>query len=263
MKKVRVIILRTAGTNCDEETEFAFGICGADGERVHINEILNGKKHISDYHILTIPGGFTYGDDIAGGKIMANELKYKLSEEMEEFVREGKPILGICNGFQILVKAGYLPALNGKREQTVTLTWNDSGKFEDRWIYLKKVENDRCIFTRGIEKPITLPVAHAEGKFITKDEKILKDLKKKGQVVLQYVDREGNPAGYPHNPNGSVEGIAGICDPTGRIFGLMPHPERHSLPTQHPRWTREGLKKEGDGLIIFRNAVDFARDCLS
>jgi phosphoribosylformylglycinamidine synthase len=259
MKKIKVIILRTAGTNCDEEAQYAFNLCGAEVERVHINELLGKKKSLSDYHILTVPGGFTYGDDIAAGKILANELKYKLSEEMEGFVGDGKLVIGICNGFQILVKAGFLPASNGKREQTVTLTWNDSGKFEDRWIYLRKVGNDRCIFTRGVDKLITLPVAHSEGKFIARDEETLKTLEEKDQVVFQYVDQEGNPAQYPFNPNGSMDDIAGICDPTGRIFGLMPHPERHAVPTQNPLWTREGLKEEGDGLIIFRNALEFAR----
>jgi phosphoribosylformylglycinamidine synthase len=262
MKKVKVIILRTAGTNCDEEAQYAFELCGAEVERVHINELLGKKKSLSDFHILTVPGGFTYGDDIAAGKILANELRFKLSEEMEGFVSDGKLAIGICNGFQILVKAGFLPAYNGKRDQTVTLTWNDSGKFEDRWIYLKKVGDERCIFTRGIDKVITFPVAHSEGKFIARDEETLKTLKEKGQVVFQYVDQEGNPAQYPFNPNGSMGDIAGICDPTGRIFGLMPHPERHAVPTQNPLWTREGLKEEGDGLIIFRNAVEFARENL-
>jgi phosphoribosylformylglycinamidine (FGAM) synthase-like amidotransferase family enzyme len=172
-------------------------------------------------------------------------------------------VLGICNGFQVLVKAGILPdPASAHGPQQVTLTYNDSGKFEDRWIWLRIVNGDRCVFTRGIDRLLHLPVAHAEGKFIARDEGILEVMENEGQVTLTYVDREGRPAGYPWNPNGSTAGVAGVCDVSGRILGMMPHPERHVDPTQHPRWTREGLREEGDGLAIFRNGVRFARENL-
>jgi len=258
MENVRVLILRTAGTNCDYETRFAFDTVGATTDLEHINRLVRGEVKLEDFHILAIPGGFTYGDDIGAGKILANELKYKLKEEIEGFVGTGKLVIGICNGFQVLVKAGFLPGLDGKREQVVTLSSNDSNKFEDRWVYLKTNRKSKCVYTKGLDPIVYLPVAHAEGKFVPMGSGTLRKLKQNRQVVFTYVDADGQPADYPANPNGSVEGIAGICDPTGRIFGLMPHPERHSLPAQHPRWTREGLKEEGDGLAIFRNAVEFA-----
>jgi phosphoribosylformylglycinamidine synthase I len=258
MNKVKVLILRAAGTNCDYETRFAFDTVGASTSLEHVNEVLARKVSMRDFHILAVPGGFTYGDDIAAGRILANELKYKLGEDIEQFVKDGKLIIGICNGFQVLVKAGLLPAFDGRREQVVTLVSNDSNKFEDRWIYLKTNPKSMCVYTRGLQSVISLPVAHAEGKFIAKGKGTLRKLEENRQVVLTYVNADGSPAEYPANPNGSVGGIAGICDPTGRVFGLMPHPERHIHPTQHPRWTREGAKDEGDGLAIFRNAVEFA-----
>lgn len=257
---VKTIILRAAGTNCDRETEYAFRLVGCQTELVHVNQLVRKERFLDDYHILVIPGGFTYGDDIAAGKILANELKYKLQEPLQKFIGDGKLILGICNGFQILAKAGLLPGDgSGGESQRVTLTFNDSGKFEDRWVYLKVVDNGTCVFTRGLEGLLYIPVAHAEGKFVPGDDEVKRRLWRNNQVVLQYVDPRGALAGYPWNPNGSVDNIAGICDPTGRIFGLMPHPERHFLPTHHPRWTRVGLRKEGDGMAIFRNAAEFVR----
>ncbi len=272
--KPKVIVLRAAGTNCDVETKIAFEKVGADAELVHINQLAKGERSFKEFHILAIPGGFTYGDDIASGKILANELKFRLKDGVEEFVEEGKLVIGICNGFQVLVKAGILPGLE-QGEVEATLTFNDSGRFEDRWVYLKKetrnqpalaFANDRpgstetrCVWIKSLPEIIYLPVAHGEGKFIPKDKKVLDRLKENGQIIFQYVDENGRLKGYPSNPNGSVENIAGICDPTGRILGLMPHPERHILGTQHPRWTREGLKKEGDGLQIFRNGVGYTK----
>lgn len=264
--KVKVIILRTAGTNCDRETAFAFEKAGASAELVHINALRNRKKNLSDYQILAIPGGFTYGDDIASGKIVANELKFKLEDDIRRFISDGKLIIGICNGFQILVKAGLLPNLSGDYNTIeTTLTLNDSDKFEDRWVYLRKVERQgtrgqsKCVWTKGIDKIIYLPVAHGEGKFIPRDLKILKKLKDDGLIVFEYVDEKGQRAGYPANPNGSVENIAGICDTTGRVFGLMPHPERYIHFSQHPRWTRSSHRNDGDGLAIFKNGVNFAK----
>lgn len=265
MKKPRVIILRTAGTNCDVETAYAFKKAGASCELVHINRLLSSETKIDRYHILAIPGGFTYGDDVASGKILANEIKYKLKENVIDFIRNGKLIIGICNGFQVLVKAGFLPNTTGNFDKTeVTLSINDSGKFEDRWVYLRKTKDERrktkCVWTKGIEDIIYMPVAHAEGKFVPQNNGILETMKKKGQIVFTYCDEKGKNALYPWNPNGSVENVAGICDITGRVFGLMPHPERHIRYTQHPRWTRiKKIKTSGNGLEIFRNGVKTAK----
>lgn len=263
MSKIKVIVLRTAGTNCDRETAFAFEKAGAAVESVHINELTRKEKSLDSYHIMAIPGGFTYGDDLASGKILANELKFKIEAELEKFIRNGGLIIGICNGFQVLVKAGLLPNLAGDFETIeATLTLNDSDKFEDRWVHLKGSGN-KCVWTKGIHGIIELPVAHGEGKFIPRDKKILKKMKDEGLVVFEYVDGLGRRADYPYCPNGSVENIAGICDPTGRIFGLMPHPERHISHSQHPEWTRYKKKSDGDGFAIFKNGVNYARKYLS
>lgn len=262
MKRVSAIILRTAGTNCDKETAFAFRLAGADTRLVHINELAAGREYLDPYQILAIPGGFSYGDDIASGKILANELKFKLADAMQKFIAGGKLIIGICNGFQILVKAGLLPNLAGDlRHIEATLTLNDSDRFEDRWVYLKRPKT-KCVWTAGMNKTIELPVAHGEGKFIPRDRTVLKRLKDDGLIVFEYVDEKGRKAAYPYNPNGSVEGIAGICDRSGHVFGLMPHPERHVTRFQHPSWTRSGYRgsdQKGDGLAIFKNGVDFAK----
>ncbi|MBC8183863.1 phosphoribosylformylglycinamidine synthase I [candidate division KSB1 bacterium] len=257
MNKVKTLVIRTAGSNCDYETVHAFKTVGGEVELVHINQVVNKKTILNDFHILAIPGGFTYGDDISAGKVLANELKYKLKDQIQQFINNGKLIIGICNGFQVLVKAGLLPEINlHGGDQQVTLTENDPGKFEDRWIYLQPI-SQKCVFTKGMTEKVYYPIAHAEGKFVAKDQNVLKKLKMNDQVVFQYINPEGGSADYPWNPNGSVENIAGICDPTGRIFGLMPHPERYFHPTQHPRWTREGLKQEADGVKIFQNAVEY------
>ncbi len=262
MPKPKVCVLRTAGTNCDKETAFAFSKAGAEVELVHINSLVSGEVSLRDYSILALPGGFSYGDDIASGKVFANELRFKLADELGDFVKEGKLIIGICNGFQILVKSGLLPG-NDSFQQTTSLIINDSGKFEDRWVYLRnpksKIQNQKCVWTKNLPEVIYLPVAHGEGKFVAKDKFILERLSKKGQIVFQYCDDTGKLTGYPHNPNGSIENISGICDETGRILGLMPHPERHVLHQQHPRWTENKINKAGDGFQIFKNGVEYAR----
>ncbi len=253
---VRVLVLRAAGSNCDYETQYAFAALGAQAELVHINRLLQGEVKLQDYQILAIPGGFTYGDDISAGKILANELKYKLAQQLLDFHAAGKLILGICNGFQVLVKAGLLPQIDFHAAQSVTLTNNDSGKFEDRWVYLR-VCDSACIFTRDMKEIVYFPVAHAEGKFVARSNDVLQRLLLNRQIVFQYVQADGALPAYPDNPNGSQLDIAGICDPSGRILGLMPHPERHFHPSHHPRWMRETLAKEGDGVVIFRNAIDY------
>jgi len=255
-RKTRVLVLRTAGTNCDEETAYAFEKVGAAAERLHVNRLVERPGRLDRFHILAIPGGFSYGDDIASGKLLANEIRFRLEEPVRRFIRDGKLIIGICNGFQVLVKAGLLPGLRRGRVEA-TLTFNDSNRFEARWTYLR-AEESPCVFVRPGED-MYLPVAHAEGKFEAERE-VLREINRRRLVVLRYVGPDGSRgAGYPWNPNGSMEDIAGICDPSGRIFGLMPHPERHVEPTQHPRWTREGCRPEGDGVKVFRNAVDFVR----
>jgi len=256
MLQVRTLILRAPGTNCDEETAFAFQQAGASTARVHINQLIRREERLAGYQILVVPGGFTYGDDISAGKVLANELKLKLGEDIRRFVDEGGLILGICNGLQVLVKAGILPEMQRDGRENgpaLTLAPNDSGRFECRWVYLKVNKDSPCIFTEGIER-LYLPVANGEGKVVASEEAL-----NKLNIALYYTNEYGNvKAGYPHNPSGSTGNIAGICDSSGRIFALMPHPERHIRGTQHPRWTREGAKEYGDGFQIFRNAVSWA-----
>lgn len=256
MAKPRVLILKAAGTNCDSETAFAFESAGALPERVHINELSRKERRLDEFQIMAISGGFTYGDDISAGKILANELKYKLSSELSTFIAKGGLVIGICNGFQVLVKAGLLPqsARSAEMKQEVTLAENDSGVFQDQWVWLKKAQS-KCVWTNPLDDIIYLPIAHGEGKFIPKNEEVLERLRSQGQVVFRYCGPKGQ-APAP-NPNGSIDAIAGICDETGRVFGLMPHPERHLSSLQHPRWTRQGLKRHGDGFQIFLNAVNY------
>jgi phosphoribosylformylglycinamidine synthase I len=253
MSKVRTLILLAPGTNCNVETEVAFQKAGAETSLVHIGELIRREKQLSDYHIMVIPGGFTYGDDISAGKVLANELRLKLGEDVKRFVDRGGLVLGICNGFQMLVKAGILPELSNEGSPSLTMSANDSGKFECRWVHLAVNQESPCVFTKGIAH-MYLPVAHGEGKVVFALES-----SPHVDVALYYSDERGNTdAGYPHNPNGSVGNIAGICDSSGRIFGLMPHPERHIRGTQHPRWTRHGLQDYGDGFQVFLNAVEWA-----
>jgi len=256
---VRALVLRTAGTNCDEETQFAWEQAGAEAERIHVNRLIEDPKRLADYQILTIPGGFSYGDDIAAGKIFANQIVHHLADVVQEFLAADRLVLGICNGFQVLVKCGLLPGSDGARvtlAQKATLTSNDRGLFEDRWVHLR-VDTERCVFLEKGEV-IDMPIAHAEGKFVPADAMPIEALEKGNQIAVRYVDTDGNTgAGYPWNPNGSVGDVAGLCDATGRIFGLMPHPERNVLPWHHPHWTRRGAGEEGGGLRVFRRGVKY------
>jgi phosphoribosylformylglycinamidine synthase I len=278
MIQAKAIVLRAAGINCDMETEYALELAGAKAERVHVNRIIEDKSALDEYQIIVFPGGFSYGDDVAAGKILANQIVHHLYEPIQKFIEDGKLVLGICNGFQVLVKAGILPGSNKKlategtentemkdknkvsnvNKQMVTITYNDSGKFEDRWVYLAP-QTERCIFIER-DRQIYLPVAHGEGKVVTKDKATLEKLKSEGYIAFKYVDKNGKEGNYPVNPNGSVNSIAGLTDATGRVLGLMPHPERHVRPTQHPHWSRLKNKQDGDGMTIFTNAVRFVQE---
>jgi phosphoribosylformylglycinamidine synthase len=261
--KPKTLVLRTAGTNCDGETVHAFERAGATVELVHINRLLKDPRLLDAYQLLAIPGGFSYGDDIAAGRILANQIAHHLADAMRGFVDSGRPVIGICNGFQVLVKTELLPgALGGRSGQNCTLAHNACGRFIDRWISLRPRES-RCVWTRGLgEAVVDLPIAHGEGRFVPADEQVRRELWSNEQVALTYACPDGNPAGgaFPENPNGSVDDIAGVCDPSGLVFGLMPHPERYVDAIQHPAWTRQRaagvLAAEGQGLRFFRNAVE-------
>jgi phosphoribosylformylglycinamidine synthase len=253
MATPRVLILRAPGANCDGETQFAFETAGAVAERVHINRLREQPALLQRYQILVIPGGFTYGDDVAAGKILANQLSCFLGDSLRRFRDAAKLVLGVCNGFQALLKAGLIvpPDDDGP---VATLAHNASGRFQDRWVTLQAFPG-RCPFLTGIDR-LLVPIAHGEGQFVCREPWMLHGLEQAGQIVLKYVARPDND-GRAYNPNGSQGDVAGLCDASGRVLGLMPHPERHVLPTQHPRWTRLGLAKEGEGLALFRNAVKF------
>jgi phosphoribosylformylglycinamidine synthase I len=255
MVRPRILVLRAPGTNCDEETAHAFLLAGGVPERWHINRLLEDPRRLADYQVLCIPGGFSYGDDIAAGRILGNQMQHHLAGALENFRAAGKLILGVCNGFQILMKTNLLVAPDENRA-TATLTLNDSGKFEARWVRLS-VEPNQCVFLQGIRE-MELPVAHAEGKFVVRGPKMIASLEAEGRIVMRYAAKSGaGSVSYPDNPNGAMGDIAGVCDETGRVFGLMPHPERFVDPTQHPRWTREPEREIGDGLRVFQNAVRY------
>jgi phosphoribosylformylglycinamidine synthase subunit PurQ / glutaminase len=276
MKQVKALVLTGYGLNCDYETDFALKAVGADSQRVHINSFI-GKgpgenAKLDPYHLLVVGGGFSWADDHGAGVLMATKLKQHLGKKIERFLSEGKLVLGVCNGFQCLVNLGLLPGLEGNYKRQVALTHNEKGNFIDSWVKLKINTDSPCVFTKGIET-LELPARHGEGKFFAQEE-ILNQLFANQQVVMQYADRNGELAQlrWPENPNGSLRDIAGICDPTGRIFGLMPHPEAFNHFTNHPDWTRKkeerrrgegaGLEREGLGMGIFRNAVEYAKGAL-
>ena len=256
---VNALVLTGFGINCDNETCRAFTRAGADTSRVHLNDLIEHLDLLDRAHILAIPGGFSFGDHVASGKVLANRLRYKLGAPMERFVGEGKLVIGICNGFQVMVKMGLLPLFDGAFSREVTLAWNDTCRFENRWIHLGVTPGTACVWLKEMEG-LPLPVRHGEGKFMVRDDAVLRKLHDNGQVALRYVRDDGAPAAgeFPYNPNGAVDDIAGICDPTGRIFGLMPHPEGYQDRENHPQWTRAEVPSEGMGLRVFKNAVAFA-----
>lgn len=256
MAAPKVLILRSPGTNCDVESAHAFELAGATTESLHIRRLLEQPDRVDDFQILCLPGGFSYGDDISAGRVLGNEVRLHLADACRRFKDAGKLVLGICNGFQVLMKTGLLDIDDDQGPQA-TLTLNDSGHYEARWVRAAAAPG-QCVFLQGLSD-LDLPIAHAEGKFVARDQHAFDALQAAGRLVIRYTEPCGaSPATYPANPNGSVGDVAGICDTTGRVFGLMPHPERFVDRTQHPRWTRGGVD-EGAGLKIFQNAVGYFR----
>lgn len=270
MKKTKAIIISGNGTNCEVEMAHGCKLGGFDQvDIVHISELIYGERKLNDYHFLNLAGGFLDGDDLGAAKANANRIRHavirstgeRLFDHFLQFIEKGGLIFGVCNGFQLMVKLGLLPGFDQEYTlQRVTLTFNDSGRFEDRWVHLRISQKSHCIFTKGIDK-IYLPVRHGEGKFVVQYESVLRRLNAQSQVVMRYTreDYREWTGDYPFNPNGSIEGIAGICDGSGRLFGIMPHPEGYLHYTNHPRWTREHLPEEGMGVKLFRNAADYVR----
>jgi phosphoribosylformylglycinamidine synthase I len=263
----KALVLYGYGLNCDYETAFALNRAGAEAVRVHTTDLLENPALLWDYHLLAVPGGFSWGDDHGAGVILALRLKLALGSALAEFIAAGRLVIGICNGFQVLVNLGLLPGLPGREgERLAALIPNDCGNFRDAWVRLKATPS-RCVFTQGLEA-LELPIRHGEGKFFAPGD-ILAELADRGQIALKYVTPAGKAAmgRFPSNPNGSLMDIAGICDTTGRVLGLMPHPEAHVSCFQHPTWTRakESFRRrgepypeqEGAGLAIFKNAVHY------
>jgi phosphoribosylformylglycinamidine synthase I len=256
----KVAVLKADGINCEEETAHAFALAGGQPQIVHINELRLGKEDLSQYQILAIPGGFSYGDDLGSGKVLALELTTHLADEIDHFVRgRGGLVLGICNGAQVLVKMGLLP-FGEIGETKATLTDNKSGHFECRWVNLKVEKNSNLPFLKDMPDTITLPVAHGEGRFVTNPQ-TLQNIEESGLVVMRYIDADNNPTQqYPQNPSGSENAIAAICDPTRRIFESMPHPERYVRREQNPNWRRMPEDAPPQGLQLFQGIVEVAKD---
>ena len=267
MSQPKVCVLRAPGTNCDIETAEAFAMCGGDAKRVHLFRLLERPEILNDYQILCIPGGFSYGDDIGAGVIVSRQLRNQLADAIHQFLQQDKLVLGICNGFQVLLKAGLLP--DGAESwppvatarPAATLTWNRNGKYTALWVRLK-VTSDKSVFLRDIDE-IELPIAHAEGRIAVSDEAVLTQWQESNQIAMCYQTANGDPIdhnvilSYPENPNGSIGNIAGLCDASGKVLGLMPHPERYLHATHHPQWTRLELQGRGSGLKLFQNATDY------
>lgn len=254
--KPKALILQAHGTNRDYDVAEALALTGAEPYTIPLNELRAGKKQFEDYQILVVAGGFSYADALGAGKLLALDLKAYFKDQINTFVQSGKPVIGICNGFQALIKSGILPGTS--ENETATLTFNSHGHFECRWVTLKAV-SEKCIWTKNLSDLIKCPVAHGEGNFQA-STKLLSSISSNDQIALIYVHANGKTANeyYPANPNGSLWGIAGICNPQGNVLGLMPHPENHIYPYQHPQWTR-GVKGNS-GLVLFENGVKYAKD---
>ncbi|MBW2459705.1 MAG: phosphoribosylformylglycinamidine synthase subunit PurQ [Deltaproteobacteria bacterium] len=267
--EVRVLVLTGLGLNCEQETAQGFRMCGAQADLVHLSDMLAGlSRPLEDYQVLAMIGGFAFGDHLGGGVVYANRLRYRMLDALLRFVSDGGLVLGICNGFQTMVKLGLLPGLAGDYgTQTATLAANDRLGYRNAWVTVRTEPSSPCVWTRDIDS-MDLPARHGEGKFVTASEEILDQLREQHLVALRYVDPQGEPTQqWPANPNGSPDAIAGICDPTGRLFGLMPHPDAFLYGYNHPQWPRRKLAttlaERGDGLRIFQNGVDHAAEKLA
>lgn len=270
---VEVCIITGFGINADRELLTAFEAAGSHASRIHISDIIEDPHIVESYDILAFPGGFSFGDHLGSGKVFANLCRVNLKSQIESFIDRGKLIIGICNGFQVLVKMGILPNLSGNWTKEVSLVRNESGKFEDRWVNISFNPSSRCVWTEGLTG-MELPVRHGEGRFVVKSESVLTLLKRERLIALRYATRvipegtaekqmsmhDNKALKYPDNPNGSIDNIAGICDRTGRVFGLMPHPEAFLIPENHPRWPRyriNGKSIDSSGLSILKKGVEY------
>jgi len=255
MSRPHVMILHATGTNRDGDAAWAVEQAGGDPTIVHVNELRQNPDQLHQFQMLILPGGFSYGDALGAGRLWASDLRWLFQDVLGRFIESGKPVLGICNGFQALVKSGWLPGPPEAGAQA-TLTRNASNHFECRWVWLEPNPDSRCLFTQGRSEHIYCPVAHGEGRFVPRDDQALAQLRQGNRIALTYVEKDGGPAGYPANPNGSIANIAGICNERGNVLGLMPHPEDHVVPQQHPRHSRgEGGQL---GLALFVQGVRYA-----
>ncbi len=258
--RVRVVVLAGFGLNCEVETEHAFRIAGATVEQVHLTDLLNGSRHLADFHIVAFPGGFAFGDHLGAGFVFANRIRHRMYDRLVAFIEKGGLAIGICNGFQMMTRLGMLPGLDGDyRTPRATIAPNDHLGYRNAWVRLKMNPESSCVWTQNVDE-MDLPSRHGEGKFLVENPELLARMEEAGQVAAHYVDQDGAPTEeWPANPNGSPGGVAGVCDPSGRLFGLMPHPDAFLYPFQHPGWFRgeDRNTPEGQGIAIFRNGVDY------
>jgi phosphoribosylformylglycinamidine synthase len=262
---IPVLIITGYGLNCENESKVAWQMAGAQPSLIHFSDLITQPALLRDYAALMFIGGFSYGDHMTSGHVFALRTKHRLSSEMEQFIHQGKLIMGVCNGFQIMVKLGLLPGLDDDYfTQKLSIMQNDCGAFQNRWVSLRFEPNSPCVFTKGLDH-MPLPIRHGEGKVFTLDKNLLQRLESLGCVPCRYADPVSGEATqeFPYNPNGALNAIAGLCDPTGRIFGLMPHPEAYLYPENHPQWDLQkinsSLPAQGAGLRLFQNAVDHLR----
>ncbi|MAW39593.1 MAG: phosphoribosylformylglycinamidine synthase [Kiritimatiellaceae bacterium] len=268
MQRPKVLIITGYGVNCEAESAEAWRRAGADPVLVHVNDLLSSPDQIDAVDGLMFIGGFSYGDHMSSGHVFAQRIKHHIQPRLQTFIDAGKVMLGICNGFQVMTKMGLLPGLNGDYFiPSVSLIQNDCGHFQNYWVNIRFEDASRCIFTKGLGT-LPLPIRHGEGKIFTLDAALLEQLEEAGCVAARYVDAAGNPTdAFPDNPNGSLHAIAGLSDPTGRIFGMMPHPEAYLFPENHPQWDVQkranSLPEEGLGLMLFRNAVEAMNEVMA